>query len=449
MRTSIRTILLSILVSSTSSIASTIPTESPLLKTYLDKFLTVSCDKTGNRCLAVGFGNDSQLSNRLVYKTEDAGKTWSEPFTLSAPQNENSSSEEVTSPHPASISCDAYGQRCSIVSAALLDNIPTPIVYNTIDSGLTWSEPTVLPLPTFANLKLNFNYPSAITTKISCDYSAYTCVIAGTLWGDNELTPLLYVTHNGGRQWTVINSLKLVSSTPKSIIHGSYLSDVNCDNSGYFCTVVGSAITKNSYWSNYYSSKPLVYSTQDGGVHWSKPQILPTEITDEKASTLTAVACNDLGNQCTAVGFTRNVQTNQYEQFSFTSTSAGKDWEKGNLITSNKVGADFNSIHCDDTGNNCTAVGWYNSASRTIPVFKPLIYSTNDGAKTWVKNSQLSFKPLSELKDIFCSATGESCIAVGTQADLSMTLRTSQKMPGSFSPLQTRLLKPVYFVTPQ
>lgn len=446
MRATIQITLLSMFISSTACLASTnlAQNETATLKISLERFLSVACNKTGHRCLAVGFGKDSKTSDRLVYITQDAGKTWSEPSILAPVKDEKLLEEESSGPHSASISCDAYAQRCTIVSAALLENVPKPIVYKTEDGGLTWSEPSVLTLPEAVNTKLNFNYPSAINVKISCSYSAYTCVIAGSLLGGEEYTPLLYVTHDGGREWNVVNDLKLVSSTPKVILHGTSLTDVHCDNSGYFCTVAGKAITKNSYWSYYYSFKPIVYTTHSGGARWSKPEILPTEVTDYKTSGLSAVSCSDMGTQCTAIGFTIDYQTHLYEHFSFTTTNGGKEWEKRNLITSSKFGGGFNSIHCDDTGNNCTAVGWHNTVITATSVFKPLIYNTIDGAKNWTRSSEMSFHPFSSLKAVSCSSTGENCVAVGTQLEISMKLQGSKKGVG----LDQSINKPIYCSTP-
>ena len=106
-----------------SSITSTLADQNtlPPIKTYLDRFLAIACNHSANRCIAVGFGKDPLASNRLVYTTDDAGTTWHEPTMLHSPSTALNE-DKITSPHPAKISCDDAGQRCVIVSAALMNN---------------------------------------------------------------------------------------------------------------------------------------------------------------------------------------------------------------------------------------------------------------------------------------------------------------------------------------
>lgn len=411
--------------------------DNPTLTTYLDRYLSVSCDNAGKQCFAVGFGKEPHESNRLVYSTQDAGKTWSTPITLSPPKGVISA-EESKGHNPAMIRCDASAQRCVIVSAAIIDKVPTPIVYQTLDSGLTWSEPETLPVPKALKKKQKFNYPSAMYTQVSCDYSGYNCIIAGGIQGDIQAVPFLYTTHDAGHTWTV-NNLKDISNAPSSIFHGSALTGISCDNSGFFCKAVGYAMTKNSFWSSYYSSKPIVYITEDGGYHWKNPVVLPTDITNTNASTLLDIACSGSGQQCTAIGFTIDYATNLHQHFSYTTMNGGIKWEKRIQINSESLGSTLDSIDCDETGNVCTAVGWQNTLTTSTKVYKPLIYKTIDGAKSWAKNSQLSFSPLSLLNDIFCSSA-DSCIAVGTKVDLNATM---------FHAKQKQIVSPnLFFVRP-
>ena len=285
--------LLSALITPLPSLANASMLESApsQLKIYLDKFLAISCDKSAVSCIAVGYGEDPIISARLVYTTQDAGATWSDPITLVQPKPALPSDKIITI-NPAEISCDAYRQRCVIVSAAMVNGIPNPIAYNSQDGGLSWSEPVVLSLPKNINKKQYFDYPGSIFNRVSCDAGGLNCLIVGTLAGGNEYTPFMYITHNAGQQWKPITSFKQLSTSPKSIIHGSGLTGVSCDDSGQSCFVVGQAITKNSFWKRRYSSKPIVYVSKDGGTHWKSPIVLPTEITDSTASGLIDIACS-------------------------------------------------------------------------------------------------------------------------------------------------------------
>lgn len=401
--------------------ADTLPNqaEPSSIKTYLDRFHAIACNSNGSRCLAVGFGKEPLVSSRLVYITEDAGVTWSDPIFLHSPKTALGD-DTITSPHPTKISCNDATQRCIIVSAALIDNIPTPIVYRSQDSGFSWSDPLVLLLPKSLSKKQQYAYPSSIDTHVSCDYSGINCVIAATVKGEVRYTPLLYVTNNAGYSWTLTKNLKDIS-TDNCVPNGTALQSVRCDGTGYFCMAVGFVITKNSFWSFYYSSKPVVYTTEDGGTHWSKPLILPTKITSTNASTLNDVSCSMLDRKCTAIGYNVDFKTNEYQHFTRVTNNGGNDWEAASPVTSNSFGSALHTIKCDETGDSCTAIGWYKKQNNGETIFKPLIYQKIAGNHEWIKNSQASYLPNASFKDLFCNSDNTSCYAVGVQIDLSDT----------------------------
>jgi len=412
--------------------------DNPTLKTYLNRFLGIACDKTATACVAVGFGKEPLEFQRLVYTTQDAGVTWSAPIALlSVP------AETKDSIHHAKISCDATGQKCIIVSSAMKKNIPAPIVYSTKDGGLTWSDPMLLPLP-----KATVEQQDAeIGTSVSCNDSGDNCVIAGALYNDDDSNnhpqrdPLLYTTKDAGHTW---NLSTLPAATTYS--HGTTLVNVNCDNSGLACVIVGNALTKDSFWSNTYSSKPIVYTTQDGGTKWSKPIILPTAVTDSNGSTLDDVACNSTGSQCTAIGHTEDHNATITKYFSFATANSGVAWgAQSEVFSSDSINGELRSLDCDEAANHCTAVGTRKFGNiKTKMVYKPLIYSTTNGAANWVRNATLSFPTFSYLTDIACSKTENRCIAVGIQDDFSHvdnTLRRVQKKHSFVPSLQVKLVR--------
>jgi hypothetical protein len=396
------------------------------LNVYLGKFETVSCDITGNLCIAVGYEKDPQGPARLVYKSQDAGLTWSTPVTLTPSPKETIADDKSTT---TSISCDSSAQRCVIVSSAVFEkNEPAPVVYNTQDGGQTWNGPIVLPLPK-ASKKLLGGY---IYSNVSCSYSGFSCVIAGTLRYYNETIPLLYTTKDAGYKWTMTSNLKDAARTHTN---GTSLQNVSCDNSGFSCVAVGYAMTRDSFWSSRFSSKPVIYTTEDGGAHWKDPIVLPSEIADNKVSTLNDVACSGSGLQCTVMGYTEDYEKDLYQSFSFTTANGGLEWDKQNFIFPNYLSSRLLSLDCDDTGVNCTTVGYYRTINSGPIVFRPIIYSTANSALKWEKNTEISLPAFSYLTDIFCSKFANSCVAVGMQIDSNTSLiaqKTDRTIPYRF-----------------
>ncbi len=417
MKTSMQLTLLSMLVVSASGFA-----EAPYqnagayLKTRLDKLQAISCDKTGNQCVAVGFGGEFRIQDRFVYTTQDGGLTWSAAIPLASPKEEISPALS-DDPNPASISCNDSGTKCIITSSAVISKVPTPIVYSTEDAGLTWSEPKVLPLPLSkkGNQKQIFTNRS-LATSISCDQSGEVCVVAGNLSGDNEAIPLAYATADAGKTWTLSKAIEQpFRQAPKTIFHGTSLASVSCDVTGQNCIAAGYSVTANFLIGSIYTQKPVVYSTHDKGATWSEPSILPTIFTGESA--LTDISCDGSAMQCIAIGVTYDRYSASYQLISYTTRDGGVSWDNQVQITPNWGNQVLNSLRCDYSGKNCTAVGAAEKDVVTIPVMKPIVYATFDGGKSWEKNTHLSFPFSSVLNDVFCNDFGNKCIAVGTKID--------------------------------
>ncbi|CDZ78905.1 hypothetical protein BN59_03220 [Legionella massiliensis] len=402
--------LLSTACLSAPSFAATLSTHQ--LNTTLKRLETVSCDKTGIQCIAIGFGAEFHLQDRLVATSQDGGLTWSEPTLLASPK------EEVTpllndTPNSASISCDEFGQQCIVASSAVIEGVPTPLVYTTHDGGLSWSAPKLLPLPKDVN-KTQIYANNSLVTSISCDQTGTVCTIAGGLAGDNEAIPLIYSTTNAGDSWK-FSSLKQPSyQAPSSGYHGTVLLGVSCNFSGLNCVAVGHSVVSTSFFSDYYSSHPVSYSTQDGGAHWSNPYVLDTKETNNQVSTLVDIACDSSGIQCTAIGYFN--YSSQSLPFSITTRNNGASWTPMNYIIPKAGFYDISAMHCDSSGKYCVAVGGEFKYIDTVAVVKPLIYTTENAGSVWEKSADRPFPNSSVLNDVFCSNTGAQCVAVGAKA---------------------------------
>ncbi|KTC85653.1 MULTISPECIES: sialidase family protein [Legionella] len=418
MKKSVSLALLSMLCVSASGFAEVTSNKTTTIRfnTKLNRLHAVSCDKTATQCIAVGFGAEYHLHERLAYVSQDGGKTWGEPTILTAPK------EELTptlsdDPNSANIHCNDSGQSCKVTSSAIINRIPTPIVYSSQDGGLTWSEPKILPLPKSVNKSQVYKNDS-LATSISCDVSGVVCTIVGGLMGDNEALPFVYSTKNAGETWKLYSSLKIPSyQASDDDYHGTILFGVSCNFSGRNCVAVGGSVIATSFFSNYYSLNPIVYHTQDAGEHWSKPIVLPMKETVSSAGALADIACDGSGMQCLTLGYDYDYFTSNYQPYSFITRNGGLDWSDKNFITTKPGKFGLSSIHCDDSGKRCKVVGWTLRRIASIPIVNPLLYTTNDAGKLWEKDTSFSINNSAKFNDIFCNNTGENCIVVGTQVE--------------------------------
>ncbi|KTD39311.1 BNR/Asp-box repeat containing protein [Legionella nautarum] len=418
MRKSVSLALLSMLCVSASGFAEITFNKAASIRfnTKLNRLDAVACDKTATQCIAVGFGAEYHLHERLAYVSQDGGKTWGEPILLAAPK------EEITpmlsdDPNLSNIHCNESGQSCKITSSAVINRIPTPIVYSSQDGGLSWSEPKILPLPKSVN-KSQIYENDSLYTSISCDQNGVICTIAGSLMGDKEAIPFIYSTNNGGETWTLSNSLRKPSyQAPDEYFHGTILSGVSCNFSGRNCVAVGGSVISTGFFSTYYSLNPIAYYTQDAGAHWSSPIVLPMKETTSSAGTLVDVACDGSGMQCITLGFDYDYFTSNYHPYSFITRNGGLDWSDKSFITTKPGKHGLTSIHCDDSGKRCKVVGWTWKRIATIPVVTPMLFTTNDAGKLWEKETSFSVERSAKFNDIFCNNTGENCIVVGSQVE--------------------------------
>jgi hypothetical protein len=147
-------------------------------------FNSVSCTGTGSNavCAACGYSTEDIEYNpmTLLDVSTDGGVTWhlvSDAAGFDA--------------HPdfQSISCTGNGRRavCSLVGTI---NFNTPVLYLSIDGGLTW------------NLK-NLSIPHGRLLSTSCTSSGSNtiCTAAGYYDIDNKLLPLLLSSVDGGITW--------------------------------------------------------------------------------------------------------------------------------------------------------------------------------------------------------------------------------------------------------
>ncbi|MDR3501924.1 MAG: hypothetical protein P4L79_05010 [Legionella sp.] len=190
-----------------------------------------------------------------------------------------------------------------------------------------------------------------------------------------------------------------------SSIAQSFLLGISCSDDGLSCTAIGASIISNT-------GTPISYTTVDGGATWSIPQPLITP-QNTPFNVLLNISCDAKNQNCVAVGYS-NPPGNE-TPIIYTRNNNGLNWNyiqpslPANALTGVLLG-----VSCDSAATRCTAIGYVNSADTIIPVN----YYSRDGGISWSTPTLLpilSGATSSTVTQINCdTSTGLSCIAVGS-----------------------------------
>lgn len=273
-----------------------------------------------------------------------------------------------------------------------------PLVYTSSDGGDNWSLSPSLDLGATLPLKSLFG--------VSCwGTPGTTCVGVGdALDGSSIESPVIYTTADGGVSWSA--PIQAPTLTYPSGTDNGQLFSVTCDSSN--CVAVGQAFLGTPSTQ----TKPLAYSSSDGGSSWSSPKtfVLPSLPVPQDRGGLSAVAC--VGNACATVGSSFSGVTQI--PLVYSSSDGGNTWAIANPQPLPLPGAfttgELLGISC--VGTNCVAVGEAGS--------EPLAYTSIDNGVNWALASSLPFSGVTgTLYAVNCIST--HCIAVGEFSDGSVT----------------------------
>lgn len=383
--------------------------ENPNSSISINKFSAISCDQSGQLCLAVGSEKNAKISNLQIYKSQNAGIDWNAPIKL-----EKALFESASDTLEAQISCDSSGLACAIVRVGKIEDSLTPMTYFTKDGGLTWSGPHII-FHTTAFVKDN------IHVGIKCNNDGSSCIIMSTSNKNRDISSKIYVISQNGEKWEPAAPFK----KPNGAESDSYLMDIDCNNTGLYCTAVGFSNISNHFWESYHSV-PVVYVTEDGGIHWHDPiASIKNELIKNKGNLLSNVSCSDTGRQCTVIGATFDSNFEQ-QYYSYSSNDGGLTWEGPSLFPNSTY---LNSIDCGASGANCEVVGAYVYSNEIFSgLFRPIIFHTNNSGLSWKQIEEQNVFPIfSKLTDVFCSKTEEHCAYVGFQSNTEQKTLTSNR----------------------
>ena len=240
----------------------------------------VACSSNGTTCTAVG--ND--VNNvPLSYVSTNAGADWA----LSAMQPMPSSNQGYLS----SVACSSNGAICTAVG---YDVFNVPLSYTSTSGGVNWALSSTQP-------PVNPSGGGQLFS-VACSSNGTTCTAVGH---DNDNVPLSYTSTNGGVNWVLSRTQPPVDDLGQGVIMG-----VACSSNGAICTAVG-------YDGN---SIPLSYTSTNGGVDWVVSLTQPP-VNNSNQGTLLSVVCTESGYICTAVGY-----DGTSKPLSYTTTNGGQTW---------------------------------------------------------------------------------------------------------------------------
>lgn len=393
------------------------------ITTHLSNLTGIACDNTSQYCVAVGTEPHSNPIHHLVYTTSNGGIIWSAGTALAYPDLENQIKEpENSAQNLMTLRCDRTGQHCLIAGTTQIAGQRNVMTYTSHDGGITWTLPNLLAFPADTRVSEDVSLP------LQCNDQASSCILAVNTIRNNQHVPTLFTTQNSGDNWSTVTALNLPLHAP----YGIHISDIDCDQTGLFCTAL--TATADDDELTFDSTRPYpalapaayIYSTHDGGLTWSdaKPMIVPEQINQSSTESHvpSILNCDQSGLTCIALGthYTTQTTENSVEigdnaTHAYITQNGGLTWQVTPEImtTASEHSIAFTALHCDLSNRFCSAVG-AEFDNNTDDNIVPIIYTSIDSGQTWQKKL---FTPTtnsnSMILDVFCAEDAALCHAVG------------------------------------
>jgi photosystem II stability/assembly factor-like uncharacterized protein len=332
--------------------------------------------------------NQSGAGPTFVYKTTDGGRTWQQQLTWDGPGPEevrfsaDGSQGLVVGlggvPLFSTADGGAHWQRMAIPSQAgqvadqyFLDaregwiisylNEPTPGiagVFHTTDGGQSWTQTARLDVnQVFSHGQLGGSLQGNLMFRDSSTGWMTPATFSGT--GITPVPPFLYVTHDGGKTWAVQTFAEPPGVAFNSSTAGFAPPTFFNDREGVVLATVISYPADTSHAPTMQGT--YVYTTTDGGDHWSAPQLI---VVPGGLYTTPAFSMIDARSWLT-LGGSRVERT----------TDGGLHWET--LGGALPAGAFPSRLDFQDINH-----GW---AAAVVETAKPTlaVYQTSDGGAHW------------------------------------------------------------------
>lgn len=327
--------------------------------------------------------------NSIAYVSDDGGIGWKSSRIFGAVG------------YIRSISCDKNGGLfCIAVGDAYNKGTnggkTTFLAYTSNDGGISWAKHI-----------LGVHGGSSGLRDVTCSGAQWEyCVAVGgyqPVTNNARSAPIVYTSSDRGENW-IPNYPKIINNTTDTIMNA-----VSCSgNIGQYCTVVGLSYTGWDSESHNNTTTFISYTSNDSGSTWS-PHILNKHI---GISQLNSIKCtNNDGQSCIAVGYL-NKGPNTTKPIIYSSFDGGNNWTYAEPIEG--LGGGLNEITCDSNNQNCFAAGfyWTRSGKNFYHSF-PIIYNSQNGGLSWNKTKFTNYAN-SSFKSISCSKGEKYCTAIGT-----------------------------------
>lgn len=265
------------------------------------------------------------MINHEVYRTDDAGETWQKKTALlDAPRPHLMEPVDCIEASLyclwlrgwSKISCDETATTCLIADSVFINQAPYVVTYRTEDKGETWK-------------KQEFSVKGEIN-DLKCNASAEQC----QLLLKRENAPVIFNTQDGGKTWS---SHTLLPNTPLFAIH--------CSESGKNCTLVGG------------NQRPLTYITKNTGLTWQESGLLdPVE--HAAIDGFSHFQCDVTNLNCVAIRY-HEIEKPFYEVYAhaYQTENAGETWKEiGEIDPSHEIIEPFSTFSCDNTRKTCIAI---------------------------------------------------------------------------------------------
>lgn len=345
-----------------------------------------SCNSLGLLCTAVGYYLTASNSYApLSYYTTNGGASW---VVTSLPSPQDVAASGLQNSQLMGVSCNGTGARCTAVGFYRNNRSSlVPLSYYSVNGGVSWSLSTSLPIPVTAAA----NGLNTELNNVTCDNTGLICNAVGFyLTTANNIVPLSYRSVNGGASWSLSNPLPLPSNVAANGVQTSVLQGIACDTQGQVCNAIGYYRTTSN------DVVPLSFNSKNGGVSWSLSAVLPLPAdvvsSGVQQSFLSGIHCNNSGSQCVAVGYYLDL-SNNFLPFTYTTANASLNWVLGTTLQlpidvagngGRKSG--LRGVTCDSSGLNCIAVGFYLTQDNNL---YPLSYTSTNRGLSWSLSNPL------------------------------------------------------------